>query len=137
MAKEFLESMIDRLREHGLRLTPQRLALLRVIENLGEHHPSFSEICDAVWKDHPHVSQSTILKNLGKFEELEIVRGFSFRGETHYEVNPALHVNFVDTNGRIVDIEDEEVKQILEELIEKIQKKTGVNAKDLLVMVEK
>ncbi|MFQ5834110.1 MAG: Fur family transcriptional regulator [Candidatus Thorarchaeota archaeon] len=127
--------MIDSLRKNGLRLTPQRIEMLRVLENQGKHHPSFSEVYAAVRTNLPSVSQSTILKNMAIFEELRIVRSFSFRGETRYELNPAPHVNFVNTSGEIVDIEGEEIEEILEGLIDTIKRKTGIDATNLLVVM--
>lgn len=127
---------MNRLRKHGLRLTPQRAAILTILESKGKLHPSFSEICEEVKARHPNVSQSTVLKNLATFEEIGIARSFSFQGETHYELNTAPHVNFVDKEGRITDIEDEKVRKILDELIETIEKRTGIDTGNLLVMME-
>jgi Fe2+ or Zn2+ uptake regulation protein len=110
--------------------------LLRVLSEHGKHHPSFLEVCKALWKHQPSVSQSTILKNLATFEGIGIVRSFSFRGETHYEVNPTPHVNLADATKGIVDVQDDEIEQILEELIRKVKERTGVEAKNLLVMIE-
>ncbi len=128
--------MIDYLREKGLRLTPQRLELIRVLEEKGKYHPSFSEICESIWEKHKNVSQSTILKNLTTFEELGIIRAFSFRGETRYELNPQPHVNVITKNGKIMDVEDDELTRILGDLVERVKKKTGVRAKNLLVIIE-
>ncbi len=89
-----------------------------------------------MWKTHSGVSQSTILKNMATFEELGLIRAFSFRGETRYELNRHPHVNILAKDGRIIDVEDDELKQILENLIEKVKQKTGVDAKSLLVIME-
>ena len=109
---------------------------MRILETHGKYHHSFSEICKAMWKRYPGVSQSTILKNLATFEELGLIRAFSFRGETRYETNLRPHVNMVDRRGKIVDVEDEDVHGMLEELIEKVREKTGRDAKSLLVIIE-
>ncbi len=82
------------------------------------------------------MSQSTILKNMTVFEELGIVQSFSFKGEKHYELNPSLHVNFVDSKGKIVDIESEEIEGLLKQLIILIRKQTGDSIEKLLVMIE-
>ncbi len=131
-----LDTVTERLKHHGLRLTPQRVLLLKILNEKGKHHPSFQEVCKALWKEQPSVSQSTILKNLAMFEGLGIVRSFSFRGETHYEMNLAPHVNLADATNGIVDVQDEEIEQILEDLIRKVKEKTGIDAKSLLVMIE-
>ena len=128
--------MNERLRKKGLRLTPQRIELLKILEENGKHHPSFSEVYHAVRKNLPSVSQSTILKNLIVFEKAGILQSFSFKGETHYELNPSLHVNFVDSKGKIIDIESKEIEGLLNQLISLIKKQTNGSMKKLLVMIE-
>ncbi|MFW9909738.1 MAG: Fur family transcriptional regulator [Candidatus Thorarchaeota archaeon] len=128
--------MEERLRKSGFRITPQRLELLRVLETKGSNHPSFSQVYEEVKTKLQSVSQSTVLKNMALFEEMGIVRSFSFDGETHYELNPKPHVNLVDSEGKIVDIEGEEIKKILNALIDTIRKETGIESKTLLVMVK-
>lgn len=128
--------MNERLRQKGLRLTPQRMELLKVLEEKGKHHPSFSEVYQKVREKLPSVSQSTILKNMTVFEEAGIVQSFSFKGETHYELNSSLHVNFVDSKGKIVDIESEEIEGLLNRLIGLVKKQTGGRMEKLFVMIE-
>lgn len=128
--------MRERLREKGLRRTPQRIELLRVLEEKGKRHPSFSEVYHEMRKKLPSVSQSTILKNMTVFEEVGIVQSFSFKGETHYELNPSPHVNFVDNKGEIVDIEGEEIEDLLNQLISLVKKQTGSTMEKLIVMIE-
>ncbi|MHA1247493.1 MAG: hypothetical protein ACTSPE_09225 [Candidatus Thorarchaeota archaeon] len=52
------------------------------------------------------------------------------------KTSPRPHVDMVDRRGKIVDIEDEDVHEILEELIERVREKTGRDAKSLLVIIE-
>jgi len=126
----------ERLRQKGLRLTPQRIELLKTLEEIGKCHPSFSEVYHEVRKKLPSVSQSTILKNMTVFEEVGIVQSFSFKGETHYELNVSLHVNFVDSKGKIVDIESDEIEGLLNQLVSLVKKQTGGSMKKLLVVIE-
>ena len=51
-------------------------------------------------------------------------------------MNPTPHVNFVDTKGRIIDIEDEKVSQILHDLIETVRERKGIEAGNLLIIFE-
>jgi len=126
----------ERLRQKGLRLTPQRIELLKTLEEIGKCHPSFSEVYHEVRKKLPSVSQSTILKNMTVFEEVGIVQSFSFKGETHYELNASLHVNFVDSKGKIVDIESDEIEGLLNQLVSLVKKQTSGSMKKLLVVIE-
>ncbi len=128
--------MIERLRENGLRLTPQRLELVRILEEYGRNHPSFSEIYEIFRNRHATVSQSTVLKNLATFEELGLLRSFSYLGETRFELNPTPHVNLVSSNGAIVDIGGENIKHLLEQLVDVINEKTGNDVKHLLVLIQ-
>jgi Fur family peroxide stress response transcriptional regulator len=128
--------MEDRLRNAGLRITPQRLELLKVLEKCGKDHPSFSDVYNAVKAKHRSVSQSTVLKNMATFEEIGIVRGFSFRGETHYELNSSPHVNLVAAGGKIMDVDGTEIREVLGRLIDIINKQAGIDTRSLLVMVE-
>jgi len=128
--------VIERLRENRLRLTPQRLELLRILEEYGRNHPSFSEIYEIFRSRHATVSQSTVLKNLATFEELRLLRSFSYLGETRYELNPIPHVNLVSSNGTIVDIGGEDVRRLLKQLVDVINEKTGNDVKHLLVLIQ-
>lgn len=124
------------LRKSGLRITPQRLELLKALDKHGKSHPSFSQIYEAVKTRLSSVSQSTVLKNMIMFEKMGIVSSFSFNGETHYELNQEPHVNLVDAKGKIVDIESNEVLKALDVLVDTIRREAGIETKKLLVMIE-
>ena len=69
--KDRLDKMIHRLKEQGVRLTPQRLAVLKILAKSGGH-PSLETIYERVKPDFPTTSLATIyktvnlLKNLGE-----------------------------------------------------------------------
>jgi Fe2+ or Zn2+ uptake regulation protein len=110
--------------------------LLRILEELGHRHPSFTEISEAVRSRYPSISQSTVLVNLNAMVELGLFDSFSYDGETRYELNPSPHVNLVDTSGSIVDIDNPEVQRLLARLLEIINSRGGVKANRLLVLAE-
>ncbi len=74
-----LDRMVARLRECGHRITPQRLAVLRILAR-SEGHPSVDEIFRAVARDFPTTSLATVyktvtlLKETGEVLELEFSR---------------------------------------------------------------
>ncbi len=117
-------------------MTPQRLELVRILEKIGPKHPSFSEVCDAMKRRHANVSRSTVLKNLNEMVELGLISSFSYGGETHYELSSHPHVNLVDSNGKIVDIEDEDIRQLMLKLMELVNRRAGVKTKHILVMAD-
>jgi Fur family transcriptional regulator, peroxide stress response regulator len=126
----------ETLKQLGLRLTPQRIELLKVLEKLGHTHPSFSEIYETVKKRYSNVSESTILKNLTALGEIGMVQRFSYNGETRFELNPRPHVNFVDSTGAIVDVESPEVTRLVVRLAELVNSSTGVKTKHILILAE-
>jgi Fur family peroxide stress response transcriptional regulator len=72
--------ILSKLKERGQRITPQRLAILRILAS-SEGHPSVEEIYNVVVKDFPTTSLATVyktitlLKELGEVLELEFSQG--------------------------------------------------------------
>ncbi|MFB0536441.1 MAG: Fur family transcriptional regulator [Anaerolineae bacterium] len=58
-----LEELIARLRERGHRLTPQRMAVLKILA-ASERHPSVGQIYERVKVDFPMASLATIYKTV-------------------------------------------------------------------------
>lgn len=105
--EERLEQMTRVLREKGCRLTPQRLALLKIIAR-GEGHPSADQIYELVKTDFPTTSLATIyntlnlLKEMGEVLELNFDNlGSRYDGKKPY---PHPHVICVEC-GQILDSE--------------------------------
>ncbi len=95
-------------RQLGLKLTPQRLAILKYLEG-NQEHPSAEEIYRAIIKKFPTMSFATVyntletLKRHGQVKEL-YVDPFKKR----FDPNPVPHHHVVCIQCRkIVDIQDE------------------------------
>ncbi len=105
--RERLEQMTKRLREKGCRLTPQRLALLKIIAR-GEGHPSADRIYEMIKEEFPTTSLATIyntlslLKDMGEVLELNFDNlGSRYDGNKPY---PHPHIICVEC-GQILDSE--------------------------------
>ncbi|MFZ5584798.1 MAG: Fur family transcriptional regulator [Thermodesulfobacteriota bacterium] len=103
--QERLLAMQDALRQAGHRLTPQRLAVLRILADSREH-PSVERIYLEVKRDFPTTSLATIyktvtlLKDLGQVLEL----GFADGGSRYDGGRPYPHPHVICTKcGTIVD----------------------------------
>jgi Fur family peroxide stress response transcriptional regulator len=89
-----MEEFLERLRQRGIVLTHQRLAVLRFLAKTKDH-PTATEIFKALRKEYPTISQATVystlelLKKVGQIRELSI-RGnkacFDSMGEPHYHL---------------------------------------------------
>jgi Fur family transcriptional regulator, peroxide stress response regulator len=128
--------MERKLKEKKIKITPQRLELTRRLKELGNTHPSFNEIYEAVKATHPSVSRSTVHENLKLLVELGVTRSFQYKGQTRYEMNPEPHVNLALSDGTIKDIKNDEINKHLQEIIRILKEDEGIKVKSLLTIVE-
>jgi len=119
---------IKRLKEHNYKLTPQRLKLLEVLEELGPAHPSLTEVLAKIRRDFPTMSFSTLYSNALTLKELGLLELFSLDGETRVELNTEPHINLI-SEGEVIDFNDPEI-------IEKIAEKTGRKVKLVNVILD-
>ena len=118
-----LDELITKLKEQGYRLTPQRMAVLRILA-ASEGHPSVEQIYERVKADFPMTSLATIYKTVTLLKEMgEVLElGFSDDGN-HYDGNkPYPHPHLVCTKCK--KITDLQVVN-LSELPQKVAQSTG------------
>jgi len=104
------------LKEKGLKVTPQRLAIINFLKNTKEH-PSAETIYKKLSSDFPTMSLATVyktlemLKNIGLIQEINVGEG-SFR----YDANTSSHSHVICLScGKVEDLEDLQLKNVLEE----------------------
>ncbi|MDU3084256.1 MAG: Fur family transcriptional regulator [Staphylococcus epidermidis] len=77
-----LEESIASLRKAGVRITPQRQAIMRYL--ISSHsHPTADEIYQALSPKFPNISVATIYNNLRVFKDIGIVKELTY-GDSHY-----------------------------------------------------
>ena len=91
-----LQELIQKLRERGHRLTPQRMAVLRILA-VSEGHPSVEQIYDQVKVDFPMTSLGTIYKTVSLLKEMGEVLELGFSDDSNrYDGNkPYPHPHLV------------------------------------------
>ncbi len=99
------KDLIAQLKEKGLKITPQRLAIIDVLLEHGDRHPGVSFIFDEARKKAEHVSLSTVYATLKEFSESGLIRQLEFdRMENRYDGNLSDHVNLICKRcGKIED----------------------------------
>jgi Fur family peroxide stress response transcriptional regulator len=101
------EELVNKLREREYRLTPQRIALLRLLA-VSDRHPSASHLYDQI-KDHfPTTSLATVYKTLNVLKEIDEVLELGFSdGDNRYDGNkPYPHPHLICINcQKILDPE--------------------------------
>ena len=97
------------LRESGLRLTHQRLEIVRAIA-ADRAHPDVETVYETVRKRVPTISLDTVYRTLATLTERGLITRVQFLpGPTRYDANRALHHHFVCTRcGLVRDIDDVE-----------------------------
>jgi Fur family transcriptional regulator, peroxide stress response regulator len=124
------------LREHKIKITPQRMELIRILKELGNTHPSFNGIYQSIKATHPNVSRSTVYENLKLLVELGVIRSFHYKGEIRYEMDPEPHVNLAEPDGTITDIKNRAIQKHLAEIQRILKEEEGIELKTLLVIAE-
>ena len=99
------ESIIRKLKETGLRLTSQRLAIFDVLVRKGHLHPSAHFIYREAKKKGVQLSLSSVYANLKELSRYGIIKSLEFDGkENRCEVNLDEHINLIcEQCGRIID----------------------------------
>ena len=102
-----LDELTTRLREGGNRLTPQRMAVLKILA-ASEGHPSVEQIYERVKVDFPMTSLATIYKTVTLLKEMgEVLElGFSHDSNRYDGHKPYPHPHLICTKCKnIVDPE--------------------------------
>jgi Fe2+ or Zn2+ uptake regulation protein len=93
------------LRENGIKVTPQRLEVLRFLDE-NRIHPTADDIYRALKKDNPSLSKTTVYNVLDILSKYGLVEVLTISGtESRYDYKSTRHQHFLCTScGRIVDI---------------------------------
>ncbi|KPL06142.1 hypothetical protein AMJ86_09760 [bacterium SM23_57] len=118
-----IDDLITRLRERGMRLTPQRMAVLKTLIGNNEHL-SVEDIYERVHGDHPMIGLATvyktiaILKEMGEITELNI----SNEGARYDGSGETPHPHFICTRcNTIIDLEEEPLINLCENFVGKTE----------------
>lgn len=101
-----LSEALDKLKSNGVRMTPQRHAILSyLIHSL--NHPTADEIYRALESKFPNMSVATVYNNLKVFIESGLVRELTFGDDSsRFDADMSDHYHAICVNcGKIVDFE--------------------------------
>ena len=114
-----LESMVTKLREQKFRVTPQRIAVLKILA-LSDGHPSVEQIFEQVKRDFPTTSLATVYKTVTLLKKLNEVLELGFpEGSNRYDGNkPYPHPHLICLKcKKIVDPDLASLDDLTQELI--------------------
>lgn len=113
MIKDVLQSM-------GLKITPQRIAVLEAMNSLTDH-PTAESIIDYIRRNHPNIAVGTVYKTLETFVEKGIIKKVKTeRDVMRYDsILEKHHHLYCIESDRIDDYYDPELNDLLEDYFNK------------------
>ena len=100
-----MDKYVKILKEHGLKVTPQRLEILRYLDTHHEH-PTVDQVYSELKKRYPSLSKTTVYNTVQHLEEHGLVSALTISGsESRYDSVITPHHHFLCKNcGKIFDI---------------------------------
>jgi Fur family peroxide stress response transcriptional regulator len=97
---------LDKLRETGFKLTPQRVAILEVLDG-NTSHPSAQAIYQAVKRRYPMISFATVYKTLKVLEKVGEIQPLTIaEDKLNFDPDTSRHHHlYCRECGRIIDID--------------------------------
>jgi len=110
LKEEKLEAFIEKCRQEGLKITPQRIAVYEILLD-SRNHPTVEEIYEEVKKRYPFVSLATVYRTVETLEQVGLAKKVCYWGSSaRYDANTEDHHHLICVKcGAIKDIyiEDE------------------------------
>lgn len=115
-----LQTAIETLKKSGVRITPQRHAVLEYLLT-SMKHPTADEIYKALEGKFPNMSVATVYNNLRILREIGLVRELTYGdGSSRFDSNTGEHYHIIcDSCNKIVDFHYPSLDEI-ESLAEKV-----------------
>lgn len=116
--RERYQSMVIKLKEGNHKLTPQRLAIIRILAGSGDH-PSVEDIYNQLQRRFPGISQATVYRNIMLIKSLGEVLEIGFAGgSTRYDgIKPYPHPHVVCLKcNKIVDPDLDSLQDMTKEI---------------------
>jgi len=114
------EVFVQTLRQAGLRLTPQRLAICRLLATT-DKHPTAQMIYDELHPEYPSLSLATVYNTLDVLVQLNMIHALGSAGDDaeHYDGNTDPHINLACIScHRVIDLESPHVETLEQEVAE-------------------
>ena len=102
---DYLEKYVDLLKQNKLKVTPQRLIVLKyIIEHC--NHPTTEKIYSDLKSKNPSLSKTTVYNSLEALEKHGIIQSITISGsELRYDLKSDMHHHFLCKKcGKIIDL---------------------------------
>lgn len=113
-----IETLTTALRQAGMRITPQRIAICKLLVET-DTHPTAAAIYNKIRTQYPSLSLTTVYNTLDTLADLGAVHVLGHAGDdtVHYDADTTPHVNLACIScHKIVDIPCSKVAPINQEI---------------------
>lgn len=102
------------LKENGLKVTPQRVAIFEAIVSLN-NHPTAENIIDYIRREHPNISVGTVYKVLDSLVERQLLKRVKTEKDImRYDAVLSHHHHlYCAETDRIEDYEDDRLNELI------------------------
>jgi len=110
--------LIEALRTAGLRITPQRVAVCRLLSGT-DRHPTAQEIYEQLAPQFPSLSLATIYNTLDALIQVGAVNALGSAGDdtVHYDADTSPHINLAClVCHRVIDYPSEHIQEVRDEV---------------------
>ena len=131
-----IEEIRNKLLEKGLKVTPQRLAILDAIYKIGGH-PAAEQIIEHIRQNNPNIASGTVYKVLDTFLEKNLIKKVTTdRDIMRYDGIIDKHHHLYSVDGeRIEDYVDEELDALIENHL-KSKKINGFQVTEFILQIK-
>ncbi len=128
-------SFREKLKNKGLKVTPQRVAIYEAVVNL-RNHPTAENIIEYIKKNHPNISVGTVYKVLDSLVENQLLKKVKNEKDVmRYDAIMEQHHHLYCTQTeKIEDFEDPELDKIITLYFAK-KKIKGFKVKDITLQI--
>lgn len=98
-----LEELVSKLRERDYRITPQRLAILKILA-VSDNHPSVEQVYEQIRREFPTTSLATVYKTIATLKEMgEVLElGFADCASRYDGKRPKPHTHLICVKCRTI-----------------------------------
>jgi Fur family peroxide stress response transcriptional regulator len=123
------------LKQKGLKVTPQRVAIYEAVITL-KNHPTAEQIIEFIKKKHPSISVGTVYKVLDSLVENQLLKKVKNEKDVmRYDAITEKHHHLYSTDNEIIeDYIDPELDRIIAEYFTK-KKIKGFKIKDITLQI--
>ena len=121
------QTLSQSLKQAGLRLTPQRIAICDLLAN-SHAHPSAQMVFEQLAPDFPSLSLTTVYNTLETLVELGLVNELGSVGDSgvRYDADTEPHINLACTNcGIVIDLPSEHLHEHLTHIEDDVAQQSG------------